>query len=362
MAVGNASATGREWIGGLIKLPAYITGDGHPYRPEALFFLDDNGVVMHSQVAKPELLLRAATKSLRQTIARPMFGRDRHPTAIRVASPELAQALRDGCPELEVRCGPTPELDTLVGLLREKLDENPMQPQSYLGAGVEAPAMAALFDAAAGLFRAAPWRRIQSDQHLLAVSIEALGLKHAIVSVVGQLGKTVGFLLFGSYAELQSYLAAGAAIARGELPAMPTHFTLHFERGSDLAPALRKQILSNAWKVASAEAHPWMTVTDEDLVARTPTADEVTVAEIIARMLPLVLDAAGPELRAAWCGGEPVVRKLDIATYSGRYPVTVVASDKLQEHVSWVVDDVLAQYAQLRDRSSTEPGPTLIEL
>jgi hypothetical protein len=351
-----------EWLGGLIKVPAYVAGDGEPYRPEALFFLDENGVVLHSQVARAELLLLAAGQSLRATIGQPLFGHKRAPTAIRVASAALARELQAGCPELEVLCAPTPELDGLRVALHEKFAQRSDQEHSYLAAGASAAAMAAFFDAAADLYRATPWSAIASDQHLLGVSIESLGLKHAVLSVIGQLGKSSGIVLFGSPAEYRRYLTAGAALARGEDARMPAHFTLHFERGSELPTAIRKQIISHSWRVADAEAHPWMRVLDEDLVARMPTATELSIAELIVRGLPRLIEQSKPSLEAAWRGQRPLQRKLDITGFAGRHEVTFVAADKLEPQLRWTVNEVFAKYTSLLEREIAQSRATLSEL
>lgn len=343
-----------EWLAGLIKVPAYVAGDGEPYRPEALFFLDENGVVLCSQVARAELLLSAAGQSLRDTIGQPLFGHKRAPTSIRVASAGLARELKASCPELEVVCAPTPELDGLMVALQEKFAQRSDQEVSYLAAGASASAMAAFFDAAADLYRAAPWCAIASDQHLLDVSIESLGLKHAVLSVIGQLGKRSGIVLFGSHAAFQRYLAAGAALARGEHASMPAHFTLHFERGSELPTAIRKQIISQSWRVADAEAHPWMRVLDEDLIARMPTGRELSIAELIARALPKLIEQSKPSLEAAWRGQRPLQRKLEVLGFAGRHEVTFVASDKLEPQLRWTVNEVFAKYTSLLEREISQ--------
>jgi hypothetical protein len=43
---------------------------------------------------------------------------------LRVASPELASALRDGHPGLDVVCAPTPEIDAMLAGFREKMSED----------------------------------------------------------------------------------------------------------------------------------------------------------------------------------------------------------------------------------------------
>jgi hypothetical protein len=351
-----------EWVGGLLKVPAYVTHDGEPYRPEVLFWLDENGVVLSSQVSKPGTLLPAAAEILEKTIGQPLFGKERCPTAVRVASPQLARLLRSAHPELEIRCAPTPELDALALLLLEKFAERRPPDHSYLSGGADAHAMAGFFDAAADLFQAAPWRVIDSDQHLLSISIEALGLKHAVLSIVGQLGNTRGLVLFGSYADFKLYLAAGAALARGERPQMPAHFSLCFERGSEISPALRKQILSHAWRVAGADAFPWMKVTDEDLIPRLPTAKEVNIAELIARLLPKLLEESRATLKAAWSGGDPFMRRLNVTTAAGSFTVSVVAADKLDGQLHWAVDEVLSKVSKLRELDLGAAAPVISEV
>lgn len=360
----TASTPGKvvEWVGGLIKVPAYVAGDGEPYRPEALFFLDETGVVLCSQVARADLLLSAAGQSLRDTIGQPLFGHKRAPTAIRVASAALARELQASCPELEVVCAPTPELDPLVVALNEKFAQRSDHEVSYLAAGASAEAMAAFFDASADLYRAAPWQAITSDQHLLSVSIESLGLKHAVLSVIGQLGKSAGLVLFGSYAAFQRYLVAGAALARGEHARMPAHFTLHFERGSELPTPIRKQIISHSWRVADAEAHPWMRVLDEDLIARMPTSRELSIAELIVRALPRLIEQAKPSLEAAWRGQRPLQRRIETTGFAGRHEVTFFASDKLEPLLRWTINDVFAKYTSLLEREIAHNSAALSEL
>lgn len=259
-------------------------------------------------------------------------------------------------------CAPTPELDALVIALREKFAQRSDHEVSYLAAGASAEAMAAFFDAAADLYRAAPWCAIASDQHLLGVSIEALGLKHAVLSVIGQLGKSSGIVLFGSHADYQRYLAAGAALARGEDASMPAHFTLHFDRGSELPTTIRKQIISHSWRVADAEAHPWMRVLDEDLVARMPTSRELSIAELIVRALPKLIEQSKPSLDAAWRGQRPLQRKIDVTGFAGRHEVTFAASDKLEPQLRWTVNEVFAKFTSLLEREIAQSRAALSDI
>lgn len=147
---------GIEWIGGTVAMPGYVTGEGEPYRPEALFWMSADGAILGSKVAKPGELLPMASESLRSTIKQPMHGRPHRPTRVRVASAALADILRTGHPGLDVVCASTPELTEMVALMREKMDEDGALEQSYLSPAITPEAMASFFKAAAALFCAKP--------------------------------------------------------------------------------------------------------------------------------------------------------------------------------------------------------------
>lgn len=48
---GSKKAAGIEWIGGTVAMPAYVTGEGEPYRPEALFWMGADGAILGSTSA-----------------------------------------------------------------------------------------------------------------------------------------------------------------------------------------------------------------------------------------------------------------------------------------------------------------------
>jgi hypothetical protein len=124
--------TGIEWVGGLISMPAYVTGEGKPYRPEALFWMGAEGAVLGHTAGKPGELIGVAAESLRNTIEHPIFGNPHRPDRVRVASPEVADALRAGHPGLDVVCAPTPEIDAVLAAMREKMGKDAETEQSYL--------------------------------------------------------------------------------------------------------------------------------------------------------------------------------------------------------------------------------------
>jgi len=49
-----------EWVGGLVTLPALITDEGEPFQPEALVWLDADGVVVGEAMGRPGEVLGLA--------------------------------------------------------------------------------------------------------------------------------------------------------------------------------------------------------------------------------------------------------------------------------------------------------------
>lgn len=305
-----------------MTLPAYVTGEGEPYRPEALFWMSAKGAILGSTVGKPGELLGQASESLRGTIVRPSWGRPHAPGRVRVASPELAAALREGHPGLEVVCGPTPEVDAVLAALLEKMDADGERQQSYLSPELGPEAIAAFLRAAAGLFRAAPWKTVPIDQSVLAVNIEQLGVKEAALLIMGQQGENLGFVFFAKLDHFEAYLDGAEAIQRGEEPAVPPHLALSFDHRSEVSAELLQEIAEHHWEVAGAAAYPWLAVVDEEVGVRPSTTAEVTLAEAIALALPQVLSET-EALLAVWKGAEPLVRSVSVRTHAGAVEVSL---------------------------------------
>ncbi len=315
---------GVEWIGGTTAMPSYVIEQGEPFRPEALFWMGANGAILGSAMAKPGELLPMASESLQNTIDRPVYGRPHSPARVRVASAELADALRAGHPGLDVVCAPTPELDSMLAQMLEDMAKDGATKQSYLSQEITPEAMAAFFRAAAALFRAKPWKLVPADQSLFSVTIEQLGARDVAMSVIGQMEQSFGLLLFSDLDDFEAYLDAATVTDRREECIVPSHFSINFKRGAELAPELRKEISEHRWEVAGADAYPWLVAIGGELITRPPTSKEVTMAEAIALALTSVM-AEKKALREAWDGGEPFVRTLSVSTHAGELEVTLRA-------------------------------------
>jgi hypothetical protein len=311
-----------EWVGGTVSMPGYVFEGEEPYRPDALFWMS-GGAILGTAMLRPGEHLSVASDSLQRTIEQPVYGRPHRPTRVRVASAELAEALRAGHPDIEVVCAPTPELDYMFALMREKMAEDGLAEPSYLSAAIEPGAMGSFFAAAAALFRAEPWKVVPDAETLFSVTIEQLGIYNAALSVIGQMGQGLGLLLFTGLEDFEVYRDEARAAELGEeADDVPPHFVLNFERGARLPPKLHEEIAEHRWEVAAANAYPWPVAVDEDLVGRPPTAREVTMVEAIARALTHML-AEEEALQDAWDGDEPMSRTLRVTTHHGEIEVTL---------------------------------------
>ena len=314
-----------EWVGGLVQVPAYATGDGAPYRPEALFWLDASGTVCAAQVAKPGELLSLAAEILEETIVKMKAEGTLAPTRLRVASAQLAAMLRQAMPTLEVVCAATPEVDAILDQMREQFAEDAVLEQTYLSEEADVAGMSELFAAAAALYRAEPWESALADHAYLFVTIKQLDLNAAVLALTGKIGHSPGIVLLASLAHYSAYCEALPEIARGGRPVLPRQLALNFERGAELSPSQRKEIVTHGWEVAGADAYPWLVVLDEDLIARAPTTREFTLAEVLSRALHVLVTEHETALAVAARGEGSLRRELQVATRHGKLEVILEA-------------------------------------
>lgn len=341
-----------EWVGGITTMPAYVTGEGEPYQPEVLLWLDAEGAILGTATERPGELLALASRSLSETIARPMYGKPHSPTRVRVSSEELAAALREGHPGLEVVCAPTPELDAMLAHMQEHLGPGG-DPPSYMSLGLEPPAIASFFSAAAALYKAAPWKVVPDDQCLIAVTVESMGLRDAAMSVIGQMGESLGLILFSGLDDFEAYIEMAEAFEAGEEPVVPAHFSFSFGGPDEVPEAVPAEVREHGWELVSKKAYPWLMAVDAGLVTRPADPDEVTLAEAVARAM-VALMADKKALRAAFEGGPPVALTHGARTHDGFVEVTLRAP-YVRTPKQYAPDhDLVAELAALR-----EAGPDM---
>jgi hypothetical protein len=313
-----------EWLGGVASMPNYVLDGDAPYRPEGLFWLDTEGAILGHLVDKPGTVLGQAAESLRAAMERPIMGKPRSPNRVRVASPALAEALREGHPHIDIVCAATPEVDAFLDAMREHIGHGPADEPTYLAPGVAPEAVRAFFRASAGLFRVKPWTVVTSDSEPLALTIPELGIEDAALSVIGQMGESLGLIMLPGLADFEAFVWGADKMQRGGKPKMPPQFVVQFEPGKALHPALRKEVRQQRWELAGANAYPTLTSVDGDMLVRPLTNRELRTAEAIALALTAFV-ADKDAMVAAFVDGDTVERTLRVATHGGDLEVTLRA-------------------------------------
>jgi len=320
-----------EWLGGIFTAPAYVAGEP-PFRPEMALWMTRHGSIVGCLALGQGDTVAAAVDSFVATTLAPAQGLPRLPSSIRVDSPALAEALRARLgPAVQVRVAAIPEMQPVLEHLREHLaqPDRGKRPPTYLDGGRDPAAMRSLFSAAAGLYRAAPWRAVPSDMSILSLRIDELGSRELVVCVIGQLGESYGVLLFESPEAFRRHVDLADSIAAGVRPVKSKRFfSLSFEPSLSINDALR--LAAHGWEVAGPGAYPWLVFVDDDLVARPLTEAELTGAEALARGLTRLV-REHPSLESAWDpGGTPVEATYAVETHAGQRSVTLRAP-----HPAW---------------------------
>ncbi len=178
------SQGGREWVGGYLSAPFFVTDRDEPYRPGLVVWMDvrDDLVVGH-EVVGPENTDGAVGDALVAAMERPLAGPPRRPDRIRVADASLVDEVRTALgDDTPVTIAPTPELDALLQVMLESASQEGEgnYDESYFEEGrIPAVAVVELFRSAELLYRIAPWK-VATDDQVLRMDIPALGVSGSL--------------------------------------------------------------------------------------------------------------------------------------------------------------------------------------
>ncbi len=277
-----------QWIGGRVPVPFYIT-EGTPYRPEITIWLElPADMVVFYRLHHPTEGPVPFGDTLRQAMETPMVGPPRTPRSVRVADASLAAEIGRACPGIPVVEAPTPELQRFVEEMAAATaaHEDVERPSYFEGGRIGAEAIEAFFVAAQTLYRVAPWKSV-GDDLFLRVDIPDCEVRGGCLSIVGALGQNIGWVLFPSYSGLQRFIAATEAEPSPGRPVDlgTTALALCYEAGSDLPPAMYREVLDNGWPVADARAYPVLHHRDRDGLPRPLTSRDIRISSMLSASL-----------------------------------------------------------------------------
>jgi hypothetical protein len=280
-------------VAGHQTLPLYVQQGEGSFRPELAAWISPLGVLAASP-AHPDEVEPTLLGLLEQATFQPLVGGPGRPAAVRVSDPRLALSIAKALgPDVAVRVAPTPELEALALHFVNHLDEEDPAPERlpWVDDGLDPALVRGFFEAAAALYRAAPWTVVPGEWSLLAVDAPALSLEGACLSIIGGAGEELGFLLFDSVAGFETMRQAGLRYDEESAPLTgpgASIFSVSFETGSQLPKPTRTSITRQGLPVANAKAYPLLLLIDPDNVSRPPTDDDVVrgwaLCEALARL------------------------------------------------------------------------------
>lgn len=254
-------AGGLEWIGARLAPPLKVEREGGAYRPHALIWLEwPTGVIVGMEVVPPEEGPEALGHLLVRSMDSPHHGEPRRPGRLRVADADTAEGVRKAVGEdIPIRVAPTPEMEAVQRSMNDFMGAGSRaeQEESYLdGEDVSPELIANLFEAAATLFRIQPWL-IATDDQVIRMDIPALGVEGACISIIGELGESLGLLVFPSLEGYETFFQLSVEGLDRDNPDFGTSWlALNFERGADLPDTMRREVAAHGWPVVQADAYP----------------------------------------------------------------------------------------------------------
>jgi len=289
-----------EWVCSTLTFPGAVEEDGGYFLPKTAVWMDGNGLIRHVQIFKPGDETAQILDSFDAAKNSPAAGPPCVPLTIRSDKPAVIEALRGEYPSIQYAVGEVPELAEVIEEFNKNfgVDEVP----TYRELKIDETVIASFHDAAAQLFESKPWEFLPSELCLVGVSIEDLGIKNSVISVIGQQGLNYGVLLFDSITDYQMY---GLAATQGTeaFNLIPAHKVLSFEKGETISQTLRKEIMEHGWTVANSNAYPELFLPIGGGAARPPKSEDLLLFEIISRGLKLLAENRR-EISKSWATAE----------------------------------------------------------
>jgi hypothetical protein len=185
---------------------------------------------------------------------------------------------RRGDNRFDIEVAATPELDAVLEEFLVSMPKGDEQ-ASYLDSGrVPLAAVARMFEAAALLYRAAPWK-LASDDEVLRMDIPALGVEGACVSIIGALGESLGVIVFPSLLAYERFGAAAEQVADARsLDLGAPLLSLDFWSRGDVPEAMRREMVVHGWTTVAPDAIPVVGHRDRNGVPRPLAERDVRIA------------------------------------------------------------------------------------
>ncbi|MBK8259343.1 MAG: hypothetical protein IPK82_42650 [Polyangiaceae bacterium] len=312
-----------EWVCGVIR-PQSGSEPSDDGLPGILIWLQQDGEIVGQTLCGPDGAASVVGESLRETLADLPKG-EKAPSRVRVASTELAAALRQSHPNLEVECAPTPEVGAFEADIEDELAELADLPR-YIQGNVTPHQVGAAFKAMESFYQTALWQHVPSEFANLELSIPDLNLPLAVVLVMGETNPQRGFVLLETPEAFRSHVLATAQNRHASVaPSLPAYKVAQLGPKASCPPTLAVEIEHHGWQILDG-IYPAVLATRDDNTFESLSAGDWEAMEAVAHTLVEVAKE-GESVARAGDGDEPFSKTVTVSTHARKVQVTFRAFD-----------------------------------
>ena len=281
---------GEVWQADVRPMPAWITGEGEPYRPwVAVVVSRTDDLVLAHQAAPKRPPAEWLWEAILQAIRQPAIGEPHRPGLIEVGSAEQREALLPHLDRAGIECVTLKRLEHMDSVLESMAQHLAGQggPPSMLDApGMELAQVGSFYAAAAEFYRRKPWQRVPGDT-VIRVECDKFQSGPWYAVVMGQSGVQQGLAIYEDLAALQAMISGDASEEENSrsMSVLSMMFSEAFEISVRDLDAAEKQ----GWAVAGPEAYPMVIRVNPGLAMRPPLVWELELLEGCLRTIPKFL-------------------------------------------------------------------------
>jgi tetratricopeptide (TPR) repeat protein len=281
---------GEVWQADVRPMPAWITGEGEPYRPWVAVVVNrTDDLVLAHQAASERPSAEWLWEAILQAIRQPAIGEPHRPGLIEVGSAEQREALLPHLDRAGIECVTLKRLEHMDSVLESMAQHLAGQggPPSMLDApGMELAQVGSFYAAAAEFYRRKPWQRVPGDT-VIRVECDKFQSGPWYAVVMGQSGVQQGLAIYEDLAALQAMISGDASEEENSrsMSVLSMMFSEAFEISVRDLDAAEKQ----GWAVAGPEAYPMVIRVNPGLAMRPPLVWELELLEGCLRTIPKFL-------------------------------------------------------------------------
>ena len=243
-----------EWIGGRVAVPVQLSGPDQPDSVEFVAWVSSQGLIVGHELVASEEADGALGRALLVALDQPYEKRESLPGVIRVAGRALADEVRAALSDpIPIVIAPTPEIGAVVDSFLEFMSGTAATASYFAGGHITPDTVAELFISAERLFHEAPWK-VAQDGQVLKMDIPSLDVEGACLSIIGNLGESLGVVVFASLADYEAFVLttgeqdpeAGSVLDLGV-----GWLSLNFDSAEILPGSMMREVQDHGWPVAA---------------------------------------------------------------------------------------------------------------